>query len=475
MSNIDFNGIVLGGIGDAVEDEDAVNRRTALALIGGMVASAALPARANAAFLTPPAGFDWPGLPFAKALCVRRLGLGSYNLEWPFFDIPSTEAPGAVGQKYFVDPIGGLDTNVGTSSSSPLKTIDAALSKADALEIILAPGDYINSWSSATPATQKATIRVSGNGVARVILGTKAASWSTTGTPGIFKSRDSSYSLARNLLASGYADEYGNPLLLTEYSSLTSMGSAVGWTKNGTSDDIFVRLPDGVSPVGKELIALRHVAGPAINSGTRYHLSGVHFYGGGNGLVLNAPNAFVTMHRVGFIGSSGNGLNADNMKSGLILDRCFGYGNEFDLFNYHDDRTNKPCLVIEKDCSGTQSGFGNSGTPNCNISTAHDTSKVVRINCLYGNSRGPVVVDIDAAQSWNIAVDAFGAQPGYASFQCGNNSSYGVTKMWFDGCASKGSDIDILTGPGGGAHQAFIREFSGNNITVSAGTTVAAY
>ena len=78
-----------------------------------------------------------------------------------------------------------------------------------------------------------------------------------------------------------------------------------------------------------------------------------------------------------------------------IFQRCKAYYSNKDGFNYHkymDNVTN----AIEIDCSAGYNGYQRI-TENyaaSNGSTAHDGTKVLRINGIYHNSRGPNVADV---------------------------------------------------------------------------------
>ena len=136
----------------------------------------------------------------------------------------------------------------------------------------------------------------------------------------------------------------------------------------------------------------------------------------------------------------GRGVNAIALQgTNSILDECEGcYSYGYDGFNYHGYNS-KVCNGIEINCIGSNNGL-NSSTNNNNGSTAHDGSKVLRINGNYFNNKGCNVADVNAnTLSVNINCNSFDSK---ASNDDSNKSDFSTQQagaiMYLYNCYAKG-------------------------------------
>ena len=143
-----------------------------------------------------------------------------------------------------------------------------------------------------------------------------------------------------------------------------------------------------------------------------------------------------------------NGLNLTGIDAVLI--NCMAFGNRLDGFNYHartvSDTTYIP-NILEINCVAYNNGTSSSGSDSCNGSTAHDGSKIVRLNGEYYSCYGGVIAeigldgDVETTMSVNfgvIAHNSTGVNDYAASFWASYN-----TKMYLYDCTSYGSTYDI--------------------------------
>lgn len=142
-----------------------------------------------------------------------------------------------------------------------------------------------------------------------------------------------------------------------------------------------------------------------------------------------------------------NGLSATGID--VICIGCTAYGNKLDGFNYHDKTVGGVTYipnVLEIDCVGYNNGNAESGSDSCNGSTAHDGTKIIRLNGEYYSCYGGVIAEIartgeEPTISVNYGVlahDSTGVSNYKASFWASVN-----TKMYLYDCLSYGGDYDI--------------------------------
>ena len=93
-----------------------------------------------------------------------------------------------------------------------------------------------------------------------------------------------------------------------------------------------------------------------------------------------------------------NGLNVRN--ANIITVNCDASGNWLDGFNYHESGGGT-ANFIEINCTGHRNGQA-SKRGNCNGSTAHETVHGLRVGGHYGDTFGPVLADVNDAQTWTI-------------------------------------------------------------------------
>ena len=161
----------------------------------------------------------------------------------------------------------------------------------------------------------------------------------------------------------------------------------------------------------------------------------------------NASGNIICFVNCTFRDGGTNGLSLTGIDA--ILKGCVAFGNKLDGFNYHDSTIDNVVYVpnvLEIDCVAYNNGSSESGSDSCNGSTAHDGSKIIRLNGEYCSCYGGVIAEIarsgeEPTISVNYGVlahDSTGTGSYKASFWASVN-----TKMYLYDCQSYGGTYDI--------------------------------
>lgn len=155
---------------------------------------------------------------------------------------------------------------------------------------------------------------------------------------------------------------------------------------------------------------------------------------GGNGVGCmylksfnNAPSVDASLYFKGCIFGDQLTNNADNAVSVLdvgtvVFEDCIGQNVARDGFNYHALNGFSP-NIIEINCTTLNTGAGNNN--NDNATTAHEAVSVFRIGCVYDDTAGPGIADVNDSMSYNVDVSV--SKSRYA-FNINDN-----VKSWIDG------------------------------------------
>lgn len=152
----------------------------------------------------------------------------------------------------------------------------------------------------------------------------------------------------------------------------------------------------------------------ASNSDINVYMENLKFIGGSRGCVVaNATSSYVpTITCVDCDMLFGGGAVNNNYEvvaslgaKTIMLNCKANYGRK-DGFNYHAG-SGHPAYAIEINCEGSNNGHGREDNT-CNGSTAHDGSKVLRLNGVYFNNQGSNVADVhENTVSYNINCKSF--------------------------------------------------------------------
>lgn len=413
----------------------------------------------------PPAGFTWTP-PFSVYRSGSVFDVGTFDVE----DYTPT------GKAYYVDAVNGNEANDGLTPGTALKRVRTALTKADIKICYIAPGVYpyyrvagqAGGWDNY--ALQK-SVAIRRYGAGKVILSLHEAntSWAisagqtftyeSTRTTAITDVRDASLVDAND---GGYRN-------LTVRASIALVEANAGsWYDDGSK--IYIRTHDDRAPdsdirpyMGS--IGNGYIAGHATVDVICY-LENIEFHGGQYCLrptsIAGPRTPTVYLKNCSFKYSNAAGL----LDYGGITysDTCLAECNKSDGFSANSYNSAET-FMAEINCIGRWNGYYNTQTTT-NGSTAHNASRVIRVNGLYHHSKGPNIHDVQQVQSWNLGCTAYdsiaGLDPLQSALACGYNG-VDITEMWFDHCKPTNTVAlaDLYTDD---ASISYLRAFAGTDF-----------
>lgn len=464
----DAGGRRIGNLADPVDEGDAVNRRSALVVVGSAFAAGGLAVKGLASGIDPddaatvrqvkpshsyvslPVGFDWPSNgrthigrePFS----IIRDRSGKYQSSFDLRVAPSIVGNTVNAKKFFISP-NGNDANDGLTYDKAKKTLDNALSAAGngfPAEFELAPGDYLNAWTVGVANANIGRIYCR-DGKARLITGQIPSTW-TAVSNGVYSAPVAATWWA-NVVSDRLRDEFGFPLALVRYETLAALQASGGAGYAHVSNTMYIRLPHNGTgwpvPGSGEIYVMLPTSTPRVAFGARYLLQNLELWGGELGLALNGEpginsSVFVGAVNCDFAYSCSNGVSMYNLRGGAWFKNCRAFRNRLDGFNGHDDRVGEKTLWIEDHCVSLGNGFC-APTTNNQGSTNHDYGRVIRIGGYYGFGQGQSVADIDWTQSFNVGCTFDGSTVGTS---VGAHIA-GDAEAWFQDCYIRGDTYSL--------------------------------
>lgn len=381
----------------------------------------------------------------------------------------ANEIQGSVN--YYVDPVGGSDSNTGTTIGSPLKTVSSAIAKANVGIINIMPGVHYGGFGGAIGTTVMRDIVIrtwtGGNDVVvrnspdpasqvwTLVSGT-ASTYSTT--PGATISR---------VVDRTIGDSIGDFAELQPQTSQAAVTANPGsFYYDSSSGLLYIRRHRSTAP-GTDLLTF-FANKPLLVTGRAVLLKNLQFEGGGGVSVVDSSGTRGRLYAVDVTVKYQANNGIDSMGSSTYCERCTVSRSLLDNFNYHDNNGSQ-ARALEIDCTSYFAGdWGRRGwqsvTESQNASTMHDTGSVIRINGMYRDSFGPVIPDTGASSSMNIGITA---QNSLAT--TGQNTSiYSDGGMYLIDSLLRGSTYDIRSASGGTVYVrnlqvggAFLRESGG--------------
>ena len=123
-----------------------------------------------------------------------------------------------------------------------------------------------------------------------------------------------------------------------------------------------------------------------------------------------------------------------------------GHFDGFSYFAYQPAWTAPAALEIR--CEARMNGCIYHSSNINQGSTAHNSSKVVRLNGYYHHNQNDQVADVDGSKAWILGCRGEnGLMSGYAAFRAGGTPT-DTTKMWLDGCSSTGNTYGTVVNTG---------------------------
>lgn len=338
------------------------------------------------------------------------------------FDAVSTarSAPGAI---YYTNVSSGNDANAGTSTGTALKSISAAVTKANAgglptAIINQAPADYYRGFEPAFgnvfPTVDIAFLATGGL--------VRTGSWEYASSP----TRDATYvncfkwavASVNRVYDAAHMDRFGN------YTELSNVPSAAycnatpdSWYCDGTN--LYVNRRDQATPTTSNTRYTRPSTRTfRLTTPTNIYIGGVtdsdnwELQGGGaNGClevvfgsaptsekVLVAKNV-ISKYAGGVVDTIARCFALDSWRGLIYFNNCHGGASQTDCFNFHNALGASNMNVLTVNCTGID--LGRSGASSCNAWTLHDTNIVgIDLAGYYEESHGGGVRNIGASKSW---------------------------------------------------------------------------
>lgn len=359
-------------------------------------------------------------------------------------------------------PVGGGD---GLTMKTGFSQLQMALNMPDCGEIVL-PAGYYNKEESgfiAAAINRKIIIRSIG-GKAIFSCSNKALVWTQLGistvyqrtTPLTTRLIDKKYTQAINLKHGLFDDHFE----LTKVATLAECQATPGTFHVDGANLVSVRLLDDRVP-DDNLICFRDVQYVVNDSNSQsvIVLDGIIFEGWGVGPsfvgdgVLYARNCQFNYTSTP---AADGGLMMKGWRS--YTERCGASRNANDGFNYHANGASKSDAQ-EFQCFAYRNGsyvYGSMST-NKNASTIHDGCQIVRADCYYDGSLGPVVADVHASTvSYNLGVVSLNSVMPNTDNQTERAYEFtGGAVGYLDACVGAGSQWGLLTDASSGI---FVRQ-----------------
>ena len=351
------------------------------------------------------------------------------------------------GKTYYV-AMNGNDSRDGLTPETAFRSVYKARSMDDVRTIIVSDG-----WYDVKYAFDSNSTGVSGYkdldiiGIGNVYLTTTyTVSWSKT------ESYTNLYQTTRALTCDIYdtttLDEFGDYTKYTKVSDLTVCNNTEGSWFIDTSNVVYVHTIGNKIP-NNDFIKVFLMVGNFKSIGDKnLYFENIKFYGGGkeNGTYGGCVEVEIGTDSNAKIVCKDCEFKYNYRGAGAFISRgydsvligCSVSNTYLDGFNYHYLSGKKIAHAIEINCNGHNCGDIN-GESSDQISTIHDGSKIIRINCDYSHSVGCPIHDVNTnTQSWNLGVLCSNS----LSTRENSKANFGVStgaEMWLDTCGGYGS------------------------------------
>jgi len=380
----------------------------------------------------------------------------------------------AVTVTYYVDPIGGSDSNSGLTRSLPLLNLGTALAKSDVdqVRIINLTRDFVSqintaSWNNRVMTRSVSVINESN--IYRYISGAPvsaaALSWSVNGTySNVYQATRSGVNniidCAQKTYPS-YTNQSGNLVTISnaipayglglkaKVASLAACAAQAGsWYTDGTT--IYVRPFDDrnlTQTVNNRTItysgAQNNGRGPTAN-GINCYIEGIDFVGGTTTFFCSPSTATfanqMAFKNCSFQHSTTGNAFAMQGKISAYSTGCACYYGYADGFNYHSfeqNGTNTPnqCYWLEQNSVSWNNGTTGSAGASDNASTTHDYTAGIRVNNIYCNSDDRPMADTDHSMTWNLGTFVGSAINQASGGTDANIACLVSATQWLDGCS----------------------------------------
>lgn len=433
-------------------------------------------------YLNIPDSFPFnPGI-VCRALYPGKVDLVGWDASNYDFTLDSTIEPQVV--YYYVDNINGSNgmpppnestSNPGTDKSYPLRSVNKAFdniaSSQNQYSCVLIRGGYYydsDSWGSRSPNKNIVVKQWIDNSdprdKERVVLAAESQnlSWSLH-SGSVYKATRSGVTFVVDQRKRNYRGDY------SYYDRLTSISDVElnpgSYYKDDGDGVIYVHTSDGTAPDNSYIHCYVSKANGGCSDGDyTLYVKGIDFLGGTAGWDGNSRPAGTTetvvLHDVSVKYSASNNFQSYGIDLFIVQD-CKSAHSLSDAFNIHSNRGSTPgapdaltqvCKYIEINCESWDSGksYGLNSDSN-NGSTVHENNIAIRLGGLHDTSQGPVVADVQGAQSYNFCVLSMES---VRDSDTARKTSFLISgdlggKMWLDNCMARKSKYSIDAYNGG--------------------------
>lgn len=407
--------------------------------------------------------FDWfavAGVPLAP----RRMADGAYQVYYTNngrpFDVADVK-PAVAGTDYYLGfPVGSnpSDASAGTSPTSSLATLNAALTKSDVATVYVWGKTYNRNFGlMPTNWTPGRNVRIVAVGAPAVfsnhdpMSGATAFALATADLPGTtvtYKATRSAVAWVwdakpSRLNAYGEFERYVNKTSAAEVEA--TPGS---WYQTGSS--LYVHAADNRNLIGDAdlRVFLDTPFGNFAANGNTLYLENVYFHGGSQCFAVNDAGGGrpgLVMRGGGFgYAHSGTVSVGDNFQArgaDVWLQNVASVNARKDGLSYRAGvTTTTKSRVVEINCTSLHHGYDD--THINNASTTHEVTSSVRVGGNYGYTEGPTIADVNSGFSWLAGVYAHDSQTQVSAGNIRVNFTVDGS-MWLDDCASDA--VDDLT------------------------------
>lgn len=312
------------------------------------------------------------------------------------------------GKAYYVDPVFGNDLNLGTNKATPLKTIAGAATKTDLGTLYLKGGFHVGDLGTIDPTSDTiAILPYDGNPIVGALIDEQT--WTTSSMTNVYKTTFTGTSPSFILDPSSVGD-LGQFLQMESVSDTALLENNPGsWRVQGL--ELFLHVPSGEQPSYSNFIGV-NTAPNDFGVGTHRYVEGLDFYGPVSSVSSGNSNTYIA--NCGFFYSANTDhvyIEGDTTDQ-IIFNDCQIYYSYQDAFNYEAGIN-----AVEMNCKGRYAGWDDSAG-RAQVSTAHDSTSIIRINNEYFggsdetvydvNSRGSVAIGGTYENEWrNTSGDSF--------------------------------------------------------------------
>ena len=386
-----------------------------------------------------PFGFRWTENPLTYKLTTD--GKGKFYTD---FDVANFKV---VGKSYYVDPINGSDTNLG-SSISPFKSINVALNQPDIKELHLMEGIYSRNFSM-SKATHTGDLSIIGHGDVHISSNSNSVLSKSASYSNVY---EATRGAIHNYAVDTSVNNGGLPLVMVEVNSIEEVND----TKNSYYHDgtkLYIRTYDDRDITGLSLdhglILSSGMDNTIFEGNMDLYIENVTIYGSTSPLQSRSTSSSDVLR---VFGKDSNFLiSRDENKDAVMLQgttlsifqNCKAGYSLKDGFNYHAKDGIVP-KSIEINCQGFENG--NDADDNDQGSTTHDGGSIIRIGGAYYRNKGANIAEdatgYTGTESLNLGVVGFEAKAPTET-RAINFDCYDGVSMWLDGCSGYGSPYDI--------------------------------